>query len=69
METNILISMETVRTIKKYQEYINEVRETKIPMRVKVEMTDEELDKAPEELDMEGVEVIVGHEYDEIKPL
>ncbi len=69
METNILISMKTVTTVTEYQDCIDEVRGTKISMKVIVDMTDEELEKAMEELDMEGIEVIVGDEYDEIKPV
>ena len=61
--------MQTVKTIKEYQLYINKVRETKISIKVKVEMTDKELEKGGKKLDMEGIEVIVGNGYDEIKPL
>lgn len=57
--------MQTVKTIKEYQLLLNKVRDTKIPIKVKIEMSDEELDKK-DELDMQGLDVIVGVEYDEI---
>jgi len=61
--------MKTVSSVEEYQECINEVLKTKESMKVKVNMSHPELDKAMEELNLEGVEVIVGEEYDEIKPL
>ena len=60
--------METAKTIKEYQLYINKVREIKHALQVRVKMTDEELNKR-NELDMQGVDIIVGIEYDEIRPL
>jgi len=61
--------METVSTVKEYQSLINKVRETKIPIKVKVDMNDDELEKGREELDMDGIEVIMHEGYDEIKIL
>ena len=61
--------METVKTISEYQLLINKVRETKTPTEVKVDMEDDELEKGREELDMDGIEVIMFEDYDEIKPL
>lgn len=60
--------MQTVKTIKEYQLLLNKVRDTKISVKVKIEMSDEELEKK-DELDMQGLDIIVGVEYDEIKPI
>jgi hypothetical protein len=65
----MLGTMKTVKTIKEYQLVIDEVRNSKEPVQVKVDMPLEELVKAKSELNLRGVEVIVGNEYDEIKPL
>lgn len=59
--------MEIVRTISEHQLLINKVSETKISIKVKVDMEDDELEKGKEELDMDGIEVIMTEEYDEIK--
>ena len=61
--------MQTIKTIKEYQLLVDEVAKTKKPIKVKVDMSHPELDKAMDELNLEGVEVIIGEEYDEIKPL
>lgn len=61
--------MQTVKTLEEYQAIINQVRETKIPIKVKSLLSDEEIEKGNEELDMEGIEVIMTEEYDLIKPL
>ncbi len=52
-----------------YQDCIDEVRGTKTSMKVIVDMTDDELEKAMYKLDMEGIEVIMMDGYDEIKPI
>lgn len=61
--------MQTIKTIQEYQYLIDEVVKTEKTYKVKVDMSHPELDKAMDELNLEGVEVIIGKEYDEIKPL
>jgi hypothetical protein len=61
--------METANTIQEFQLLINKVKETKQPIKVKVTLPDEEIERGKEELQMEGIEIIMGREYDEIKPI
>jgi hypothetical protein len=61
--------MKTVSTLKEYQEVVDEVKKSKQPVKVKVNMSHDEIDRAPKELNLEGVEVIVSAEFDEIKAI
>ena len=61
--------MKTVKTLKEYQEVVDEVRKTQQPVKIKSELTDEDIDKGATELNLEGVEVFVEKGYDEIKPV
>jgi len=61
--------MKAIRTLKEYQDTINEVRKTKQPIEVVITLSDEELEKVGTELNMEGVDVIVFPDHDEIKPI
>lgn len=68
MQTNTM-EIEVVKTIEQYQLLINQVRETKTPIKVKVDMNHPELDKAMDKLDLDGVDIIISGECDLIKPI
>jgi len=61
--------MKTVTTMQEFQDCIDEVKRTKQSMKVANKMSDEEKDKTRDEINMDGVDVIVFSDHDEIKPL
>lgn len=61
--------MKTIKTIKEFQDCIDEVRVTKQSMKIVNQMNDEETEKMRTQVNMEGVDVIVFSDHDEIKPL
>ncbi|HTB07747.1 MAG TPA: hypothetical protein VK806_12415 [Bacteroidia bacterium] len=71
--TNIRIknttAMKTVTSLEEYQQVVNEVRKSRQPIKIKPILSDEDIERGKEELDLDGVNVILTEEYDEIKPL
>ena len=61
--------MKIIKTLKEYQEIVDEVRKTKQPVKIKSELSDEDIDRGATELNLEGLEVIITADYDEIKIL
>lgn len=61
--------MRTIKTIKEYQDCIDEVIKTNSSIQIKLEMDDDTLEKAAKELKMDGVDIVVTLEGNIIKPL
>jgi len=60
--------MRTIKTIKEYQDCIDEVIKTNSPIQIKLEMDNDTLERAAKELKMDGVDIIVTLEGNIIKP-
>lgn len=61
--------MRTIKTIKEYQDCIDEAIKTNSSIQIKLEMDDDTLEKAAKELKMDRVDIVVTLEGNIIKPL